>query len=175
MPLVSGCRLQALWRDELKRRGREGSSLTRVFWRFCQTRMLVAVFSLLLTMVGSFVGPVSGVQILLLPFYILLIRLSTQSPAWSPKFQKITSSCFMLAGKLKGKHSERLQSLKIVKPLIMPWISWFVTSRAFGVPLSEEKWPSVTPRTNTRSRCKCRSLPTDPRKKAFMFGIPRFC
>uniref|UniRef100_A0AAQ4RPU1 ATP-binding cassette sub-family C member 5 n=1 Tax=Gasterosteus aculeatus aculeatus TaxID=481459 RepID=A0AAQ4RPU1_GASAC len=58
-------RLQALWRDELKRRGREGSSLTRVFWRFCQTRMLVAVFSLLLTMVGSFVGPALLVRALL--------------------------------------------------------------------------------------------------------------
>uniref|UniRef100_A0A3Q1EEG7 Uncharacterized protein n=1 Tax=Acanthochromis polyacanthus TaxID=80966 RepID=A0A3Q1EEG7_9TELE len=40
-----------------QRRGREGASLTRVFWRFCQTRMLVAIFSLLLTMVAGFVGP----------------------------------------------------------------------------------------------------------------------
>uniref|UniRef100_A0A1A8D856 ATP-binding cassette, sub-family C (CFTR/MRP), member 5 n=1 Tax=Nothobranchius kadleci TaxID=1051664 RepID=A0A1A8D856_NOTKA len=30
-------RLESLWHDELKRRGREGASLTRVFWRFCQT------------------------------------------------------------------------------------------------------------------------------------------
>ncbi|KAL6117526.1 abcc5 [Pungitius sinensis] len=58
-------RLQALWHDELKRRGREGSSLTRVFWRFCQTRMLVAVFSLLLTMVAGFVGPALLVRALL--------------------------------------------------------------------------------------------------------------
>uniref|UniRef100_A0A8D3AKW7 ATP-binding cassette sub-family C member 5 n=1 Tax=Scophthalmus maximus TaxID=52904 RepID=A0A8D3AKW7_SCOMX len=43
-------RLEFLWHDELKSRGREGASLTRVFWRFCQTRMLVAVFSLLITM-----------------------------------------------------------------------------------------------------------------------------
>uniref|UniRef100_A0A667XG66 ATP-binding cassette sub-family C member 5 n=1 Tax=Myripristis murdjan TaxID=586833 RepID=A0A667XG66_9TELE len=40
-------RLESLWHDELKRRGREGASLTRVFWRFCQTRMLVAIFALL--------------------------------------------------------------------------------------------------------------------------------
>ncbi|XP_054453081.1 ATP-binding cassette sub-family C member 5 [Anoplopoma fimbria] len=58
-------RLEALWNDELKRRGREGASLTRVFWRFCQTRMLVAVFSLLLTMVAGFVGPALLVRALL--------------------------------------------------------------------------------------------------------------
>ncbi|XP_034739631.1 multidrug resistance-associated protein 5 isoform X2 [Etheostoma cragini] len=58
-------RLEALWHDELKRRGREGASLTRVFWRFCQTRMLVATFSLLLTMVAGFVGPALLVRALL--------------------------------------------------------------------------------------------------------------
>uniref|UniRef100_A0A8C4ENZ0 ATP-binding cassette sub-family C member 5 n=1 Tax=Dicentrarchus labrax TaxID=13489 RepID=A0A8C4ENZ0_DICLA len=63
-------RLETLWHDELKRRGREGASLTRVFWRFCQTRMLVAIFSLLLTMVAGFVGPVSTIQILI-SLYIL--------------------------------------------------------------------------------------------------------
>lgn len=85
--LVSGSRLETLWHDELKRRGREGASLTRVFWRFCQTRMLVAIFSLLLTMVAGFVGPVSTIQILL-SLYIPLIRLiclSAWSLAWSPK------------------------------------------------------------------------------------------
>ncbi|XP_013859205.1 multidrug resistance-associated protein 5 [Austrofundulus limnaeus] len=58
-------RLESLWRDELKRRGRDGASLTRVFWRFCQTRMLVAIFSLLLTMVAGFVGPALLVRALL--------------------------------------------------------------------------------------------------------------
>ncbi|XP_017263964.1 multidrug resistance-associated protein 5 [Kryptolebias marmoratus] len=58
-------RLEYLWRDELKRRGRDGASLTRVFWRFCQTRMLVAIFSLLLTMVAGFVGPALLVRALL--------------------------------------------------------------------------------------------------------------
>lgn len=56
-------RLEFLWHNELKRRGREGASLSRVFWRFCQTRMLVAIFSLLITMVAGFVGPVSTVGI----------------------------------------------------------------------------------------------------------------
>uniref|UniRef100_A0A669BP40 Si:ch211-221f10.2 n=1 Tax=Oreochromis niloticus TaxID=8128 RepID=A0A669BP40_ORENI len=57
--------LEYLWHEELKRSGREGASLTRVFWRFCQTRTLVAVFSLLLTMVAGFVGPAILVKSLL--------------------------------------------------------------------------------------------------------------
>uniref|UniRef100_A0A673BQA9 Multidrug resistance-associated protein 5-like n=1 Tax=Sphaeramia orbicularis TaxID=375764 RepID=A0A673BQA9_9TELE len=58
-------RLESLWHDELKRRGREGASLTRVFWRFCQTRTLVAMFSLLVTMVAGFVVPALLVRSLL--------------------------------------------------------------------------------------------------------------
>lgn len=58
-------RLETLWLDELKRRGREGASLTRVFWRFCRTRMLVAIFSLLITMVAGFVGPALLIRALL--------------------------------------------------------------------------------------------------------------
>uniref|UniRef100_A0A672S146 Multidrug resistance-associated protein 5-like n=1 Tax=Sinocyclocheilus grahami TaxID=75366 RepID=A0A672S146_SINGR len=52
--------LEWLWHEELKRRGKDAASLSRVFWRFCQTRMLVAIFSLLITMVAGFVGPVSS-------------------------------------------------------------------------------------------------------------------
>ncbi|PWA18711.1 hypothetical protein CCH79_00005724, partial [Gambusia affinis] len=62
---VNSQRLEFLWHNELKMRGREGASLTRVFWRFCQTRMLVAIFSLLLTMVAGFVGPALLVRALL--------------------------------------------------------------------------------------------------------------
>lgn len=58
-------RLESLWHDELKRRGREGASLTRVFWRFSQTRTLVAMFALLITMVAGFVGPALLVRSLL--------------------------------------------------------------------------------------------------------------
>ncbi|MEQ2279148.1 hypothetical protein AMECASPLE_006478, partial [Ameca splendens] len=57
--------LEFLWDNELKRRGREGASLTRVFWRFCQTRMLVAIFSILLTMVAGFIGPALLIRALL--------------------------------------------------------------------------------------------------------------
>uniref|UniRef100_A0AAQ6A2F6 Uncharacterized protein n=1 Tax=Amphiprion ocellaris TaxID=80972 RepID=A0AAQ6A2F6_AMPOC len=59
--------------------------------------MLVAIFSLLLTMVAGFVGPVSTVQILL-SFSILLMQLTclrVWSLAWSPQsmyFLKITLS-----------------------------------------------------------------------------------
>ncbi|KAM9375837.1 ATP-binding cassette sub-family C member 5 [Pholidichthys leucotaenia] len=58
-------RLETLWHQELKNCGREGASLTRVFWRFCVTRMLMAIFSLLLTMVAGFVGPAVLVRALL--------------------------------------------------------------------------------------------------------------
>uniref|UniRef100_M3ZDH2 ATP-binding cassette sub-family C member 5 n=1 Tax=Xiphophorus maculatus TaxID=8083 RepID=M3ZDH2_XIPMA len=62
---VNTQRLEFLWHSELKMCGREGASLKRVFWRFCQTRMLVAIFSLLLTMVAGFVGPALLVRELL--------------------------------------------------------------------------------------------------------------
>ncbi|XP_029021322.1 ATP-binding cassette sub-family C member 5 isoform X2 [Betta splendens] len=58
-------RLESLWHDELKSTGRDGASLRRVFWRFCRTRVLVAVFCLLLTMVACFVGPAVLIRTLL--------------------------------------------------------------------------------------------------------------
>uniref|UniRef100_A0A8C6WM59 Si:ch211-221f10.2 n=1 Tax=Neogobius melanostomus TaxID=47308 RepID=A0A8C6WM59_9GOBI len=56
---------ESLWHDELKQTGREGASLTRVCWRFCRTRLLVAIFSLLLTMVAGFAGPALLIRALL--------------------------------------------------------------------------------------------------------------
>ncbi|XP_062857046.1 ATP-binding cassette sub-family C member 5 [Trichomycterus rosablanca] len=58
-------RLQALWHAELKRKGKDEASLGLVFWRFCQTRMLVALFSLLITMVTGFIGPAFLIRSLL--------------------------------------------------------------------------------------------------------------
>ncbi|XP_035267041.1 multidrug resistance-associated protein 5 [Anguilla anguilla] len=58
-------RLETLWHEELKAQGKEKASLGRVCWRFCQTRMLVAVFSLLITMVAGFVGPALLIRALL--------------------------------------------------------------------------------------------------------------
>uniref|UniRef100_A0AAY4DK72 ATP-binding cassette sub-family C member 5 n=1 Tax=Denticeps clupeoides TaxID=299321 RepID=A0AAY4DK72_9TELE len=62
---VNSQRLETLWLEELKHRGKDGASLARVFWRFCQTRMLVAIFSLLITMVAGFVGPALLIRALL--------------------------------------------------------------------------------------------------------------
>uniref|UniRef100_A0A8B9JSY5 Si:ch211-221f10.2 n=1 Tax=Astyanax mexicanus TaxID=7994 RepID=A0A8B9JSY5_ASTMX len=58
-------KLEALWHEELKRKGKDGASLARVLWRFCQTRTLVAVFCLLITMVTGFIGPALLVRALL--------------------------------------------------------------------------------------------------------------
>ncbi|KAA0709241.1 C member 5 Multi-specific organic anion transporter [Triplophysa tibetana] len=58
-------RMEWLWHEELKRQGKDGASLSRVFWRFCQTRMLVAIFSLLITMVAGFAGPALLIRALL--------------------------------------------------------------------------------------------------------------
>uniref|UniRef100_A0A8C5GZ36 ATP-binding cassette sub-family C member 5 n=1 Tax=Gouania willdenowi TaxID=441366 RepID=A0A8C5GZ36_GOUWI len=85
-------RLEFLWHDELKRHGREGASLIRVFWRFCQTRMLVAIFSLLLTMVAGFVGPVSTFQVLHVPsksgiFLMELMRSWSLALMWAVNYR----------------------------------------------------------------------------------------
>ncbi|KAI5100698.1 multidrug resistance-associated protein 5 [Silurus meridionalis] len=58
-------RLQALWHEELKRKGKDEASLLRVFWRFCRTRMLVAFFLLLLSTVAAFIGPALLIRALL--------------------------------------------------------------------------------------------------------------
>ncbi|XP_052429631.1 ATP-binding cassette sub-family C member 5-like [Carassius gibelio] len=58
-------RLEWLWHEELKRRGKDTASLSRVIWRFCQTRILVAISSLLITMVAGFVGPALLIRALL--------------------------------------------------------------------------------------------------------------
>ncbi|KAJ8255155.1 hypothetical protein GJAV_G00201630 [Gymnothorax javanicus] len=58
-------RLGMLWLEELKAQGKEKASLARVCWRFCQTRMLVAIFSLLIVMVAGFVGPALLIRALL--------------------------------------------------------------------------------------------------------------
>uniref|UniRef100_A0A8C1ZUX7 ATP-binding cassette sub-family C member 5 n=1 Tax=Cyprinus carpio TaxID=7962 RepID=A0A8C1ZUX7_CYPCA len=78
-------RLEWLWHEELKRRGKDGASLSRVIWRFCQTRMLVIFhtslyFKLVLihrivTCVWIFYGPGGMLFILfkLLPAVLFLL------------------------------------------------------------------------------------------------------
>uniref|UniRef100_A0A8C7J014 ATP binding cassette subfamily C member 5 n=1 Tax=Oncorhynchus kisutch TaxID=8019 RepID=A0A8C7J014_ONCKI len=69
-------RLESLWHDELKQKRKEEASLSCVFWRFCQTSMLVAIFSLLITMVTSFVGPENTLQICFLSFLLIHLTLA---------------------------------------------------------------------------------------------------
>ena len=114
MLLVSVPRLESMWNEELKRGGKDGPSLTRVLWRFCQTRMLVAIFALLLTMVAGFVGPVST------PLSLLLLcglpiggrSVAGSNPESDGIFNRISSACFTPVWKLKRKCSEDL----ITKP-----------------------------------------------------------
>lgn len=131
---ISGSRLDFLWHDELKRRGRDEASLTRVFWRFCQTRMLVAIFSLLLTMVAGFVGPVSAVQIFL-PLYVLQIPVMglwawshTRESQICPYILESALSCFTLVLEIEMAAYWEITNPQIVKPPIILWISCFVSS-----------------------------------------------
>ncbi|XP_076005263.1 ATP-binding cassette sub-family C member 5 [Genypterus blacodes] len=85
----SNCqRLESMWHEELKSRGREAASLTRVFWRFCQTRMLVAIFSLLLTMVAGFVGPAILVR--------GLLEYSQSKNRWLPYGLSLVAGMFLM-------------------------------------------------------------------------------
>uniref|UniRef100_A0A8C7IVT7 ATP-binding cassette sub-family C member 5 n=1 Tax=Oncorhynchus kisutch TaxID=8019 RepID=A0A8C7IVT7_ONCKI len=81
-------RLENLWYDELKQKGKDGASLSRVFWRFCQTRMLVAIFSLLITMVTGFVGPALLVR--------ALLEYSQSAEAWLPYGLSLVAGIFLM-------------------------------------------------------------------------------
>nr|XP_023846068.1 multidrug resistance-associated protein 5 [Salvelinus alpinus] len=81
-------RLENLWHDELKQKGKDGASLSRVFWRFCQTRMLVAIFSLLITMVTGFIGPALLVR--------ALLEYSQSAEAWLPYGLSLVAGIFLM-------------------------------------------------------------------------------
>ncbi|CAB1325634.1 unnamed protein product [Coregonus sp. 'balchen'] len=81
-------RLESLWHDELKQKGKEEASLSRVFWRFCQTRMLVAIFSLLITMVTGFVGPALLVR--------ALLEYSQSAESWLPYGLSLVAGIFLM-------------------------------------------------------------------------------
>ncbi|KAK9962921.1 hypothetical protein ABG768_006159 [Culter alburnus] len=104
-------RLEWLWHEELKRRGKD-ASLSRVLWRFCQTRMLVAIFSLLIAMVAGFVGPALLVRALLeysqcsevkLPYGLALVGgifLMELTRSWSLAFMWAVN--YRTAARLRG-------------------------------------------------------------------------
>ncbi|XP_075056250.1 ATP-binding cassette sub-family C member 5-like [Mixophyes fleayi] len=58
-------RLQRLWEAELQKRGKRKASLRLVIWRFCQTRSLLALLSVIVTMVANFIGPAIFIRALL--------------------------------------------------------------------------------------------------------------
>ncbi|XP_053563670.1 ATP-binding cassette sub-family C member 5 [Bombina bombina] len=58
-------RFQHLWEEELRKSGKEKASLRLVMWRFCRTRSLLALFSLIITMVTNFIGPAVFIRALL--------------------------------------------------------------------------------------------------------------
>ncbi|KAM4795961.1 MIT domain-containing protein 1 [Rhinophrynus dorsalis] len=58
-------RLQHLWDEELRKHGKDKASLSLVMWRFCQTRSLLALLSLIITMIANFIGPAIFIRALL--------------------------------------------------------------------------------------------------------------
>ncbi|KAM3932947.1 MIT domain-containing protein 1 isoform 2-T3 [Leptodactylus fuscus] len=62
---VNSWRLQKLWEAELQKHGKRKISLTLVLWRFCRTRSLLALLSLIITMVANFIGPAIFIRALL--------------------------------------------------------------------------------------------------------------
>ncbi|XP_051873220.1 ATP-binding cassette sub-family C member 5-like isoform X2 [Pristis pectinata] len=62
---INSRRLERLWQTELKECGQENASLNRVIWKFCQTRLVISVICLMVTMVAGFCGPAFLVKRLL--------------------------------------------------------------------------------------------------------------
>ncbi|XP_075706438.1 ATP-binding cassette sub-family C member 5-like [Rhinoderma darwinii] len=62
---VNSWRLQRLWEAELQKHGKRKASLTLVLWRFCRTRSLLALLSLIFTMIATFIGPAIFIRALL--------------------------------------------------------------------------------------------------------------
>ncbi|XP_078514280.1 ATP-binding cassette sub-family C member 5-like isoform X2 [Lissotriton helveticus] len=58
-------RLEKLWQEELLMCGSEKASLARVMWYFCRTRSLVALASIIITMLATFIGPAVFIRKLL--------------------------------------------------------------------------------------------------------------
>jgi len=51
-------RLERLWHEHVAQSG-EKSSLSYVIWRFCRTRVIVAMLFMLFAVIFQFLGPVS--------------------------------------------------------------------------------------------------------------------
>ncbi|XP_053336078.1 ATP-binding cassette sub-family C member 5 isoform X1 [Clarias gariepinus] len=80
-------RLQALWHAELKSKGEEGASLFRVFWRFCRTRVLVALIFLLISTITAFIGPALLIR--------ALLEYAQSSEVWLPYGLALVGGIFL--------------------------------------------------------------------------------
>ncbi|XP_068124294.1 ATP-binding cassette sub-family C member 5-like isoform X2 [Hyperolius riggenbachi] len=58
-------RLQHLWDAELQKCGKKKPSLRMAVWRFCQTRLLLSLFSLIITMAANFIVPAIFIRTLI--------------------------------------------------------------------------------------------------------------
>ncbi|XP_041125877.1 multidrug resistance-associated protein 5-like [Polyodon spathula] len=58
-------RLARLWQSELQDCGEEDASLRRVVWKFCRSRILISIVSLMITQLAGFTGPAFVVKGLL--------------------------------------------------------------------------------------------------------------
>ncbi|XP_039623577.1 multidrug resistance-associated protein 5-like [Polypterus senegalus] len=54
--MINCQRFESLWHKELSSKGKERASLTCVIWRFCRTRAIIAILSLLLSTVAGFIS-----------------------------------------------------------------------------------------------------------------------
>ncbi|XP_027219261.2 ATP-binding cassette sub-family C member 5 isoform X6 [Penaeus vannamei] len=66
-------RFEAMWNEEVKRKGKDGASLQRVVWRFLRTRLIVALTFFMITLIMGFVGPTIFMR-------FLITWLSTDEP-----------------------------------------------------------------------------------------------
>ncbi|XP_042864040.1 multidrug resistance-associated protein 5-like isoform X6 [Penaeus japonicus] len=66
-------RFEAMWNEEVKRKGKDGASLQRVVWRFLRTRLIMALTFFMITLIMGFVGPTIFMR-------FLITWLSTDEP-----------------------------------------------------------------------------------------------
>ncbi|KAI8482476.1 Multidrug resistance-associated protein 5, partial [Branchiostoma belcheri] len=59
-------RFERLWQEEVERVGMEKASLPRTIWRFTRTRMLMTYLTLMICMIGAFLGPAFVIRNLLI-------------------------------------------------------------------------------------------------------------
>ncbi|CAH1245355.1 ABCC5, partial [Branchiostoma lanceolatum] len=59
-------RFERLWKEEVERVGMKKASLPRTIWRFTRTRMLMSYLTIMICMIGAFLGPAFVIRNLLI-------------------------------------------------------------------------------------------------------------